>query len=149
MLKPPCILDVHIDLQGQKYCSIRPLCHHCEETSALRHVGAAAVSGHMHHMLQPTNMLQSHLTVKRRVSEILCHLPFVQAVTADSSQIQASSVGQPSLLFIRLAVEGELVLIHKAYTNPAGKKIVFTDYIHLGLNHQGDKDIGNTNSSSG
>ena len=50
MLKPPYILDVHIDSQGQKYCSICPLCHHCEETSALRHAGAAAVSGHMHHM---------------------------------------------------------------------------------------------------
>lgn len=35
---------VTINLQGQKYCSICPLCHRCEGTSAGSHVNAAAVS---------------------------------------------------------------------------------------------------------
>lgn len=35
---------VSINLQGQKYCSICPLCHRCEGTSAGSHVNAAAVS---------------------------------------------------------------------------------------------------------
>ena len=128
MLKPPYILDVHIDSQGQKYCSICPLCHHCEETSALRHAGAAAVSWHVHHMFATHKYATK--SSDSEAPRVWVTLPFVQAVTADSSRSQASSVGQPPLLFIGLAVEGELILIHKAYTNPAGKKIVFTDYIH-------------------
>lgn len=114
-----------------KYCSIKPLREHGEETLAWCRVRAAAVSGHKHHMLPTTNGLQSHPTVKCRLRDLLCCYPFVQHMAAESSQSCASSsVGQPSvhhpLAFTGLASEGGWVQIWKADTNPA-RRIIIAD----------------------
>lgn len=66
-------------------------------------VNTAAVSRHRHHMLSPRNSLQSHQTGNHRLHTF--PFPFLQAVTADSSQGWSTSVGQPSVVVCHIGIE--------------------------------------------
>lgn len=105
---------VSINLQGQKYCSICPLCHYCEGTSARSHVNAAAVS--RHHMLPPTNRLQSHLTVNYYLCD-LCHLPLTMLwLLIHHKAMIVYTVGQ-SIVVYQIGSRRQIVLIYRWYLN--------------------------------